>query len=226
MHCVQFEAGRCRSCTQLDTPYEAQLRRKQAQVQAVLGFVDPCWLPACASREQGFRNKAKMVVSGRRGAPVLGIVDAQGRPVDLCDCPLYSPAMRQALATLRQFVAGLRLSPYDVQGRQGELKFLLLTEGDEGRLLLRWVLRSEAELPKLREALPSLQALLPQLEVISANLQPEHKAVLEGEREILLGGASALRISVNGLPLFLQPKSFFRPTPRWRPPCMRRRGSG
>jgi len=210
MLCAQFDAGRCRSCTQLSIPYEAQLRQKQAQLKALLAFPESCWLPACASREAGFRNKAKMVVSGRRGTPVLGIQDAEGRPVDLCACPLYSSSMQRALQRLRDFIATLGLTPYDVQGRRGELKFVLLTEGDDGHLLLRWVLRSEAELPKLRQALPKLQAQLPQLEVVSANLQPEHKAVLEGEREILLTGASALRITVNGLPLFLQPKSFFQ----------------
>jgi 23S rRNA (uracil747-C5)-methyltransferase len=42
------------------------------------------------------------------------------------------------------------------------------------------------------------------------NLQPEHKAVLEGETEILLPGPDSLRMVLNGIPLHLKPRSFFQ----------------
>src|SRR5690606_26701102 len=45
--------------------------------------------------------------------------------------------------------------------------------------------------------------------VVSVNLQPEHKAVLEGEEEIVLHGDS-LTMRVNGLDLHLRPQSFFQ----------------
>jgi 23S rRNA (uracil747-C5)-methyltransferase len=46
--------------------------------------------------------------------------------------------------------------------------------------------------------------------VASVNLQPEHKAVLEGDREILLTGRETLRMRVNGLDLHLRTQSFFQ----------------
>ena len=46
--------------------------------------------------------------------------------------------------------------------------------------------------------------------VASVNLQPEHKAVLEGEREIVLTRAETLRMRVDGLDLHLRPQSFFQ----------------
>ena len=44
----------------------------------------------------------------------------------------------------------------------------------------------------------------------SVNLQPEHKAVLEGDREIVLTEQETLRMRVAGLDLHLRPQSFFQ----------------
>jgi len=72
------------------------------------------------------------------------------------------------------------------------------------------VLRSEEALGRIRKHLPSLLNSLPALRVVSANLQPEPKAVLEGEREILLTAQDRLTIHVNDLNLHLRPQSFFQ----------------
>jgi 23S rRNA (uracil747-C5)-methyltransferase len=42
------------------------------------------------------------------------------------------------------------------------------------------------------------------------NLLPEHRAVVEGEREILLTEAESLTMAVNGIDLHLKPQSFFQ----------------
>jgi len=95
------------------------------------------------------------------------------------------------------------------------LKFLLLTESQkEGGMMLRFVLRSEAKLAQLRAALPWLQQQLPQLKVISANIQPVHMAILEGEREIALTEQRALEEEFNQVPLFIRPQSFFQTNPQ------------
>ena len=54
---------------------------------------------------------------------------------------------------------------------------------------MRFVLRSERHLADLRAALPRLLADLPSARVVTANLHPEHKAVLEGDTEVALTDA-------------------------------------
>jgi 23S rRNA (uracil747-C5)-methyltransferase len=55
-----------------------------------------------------------------------------------------------------------------------------------------------------------LLARLPDVAVVSVNLQPEHKAVLEGDTEIVLTSHDVLAMPVNGLTLNLRPNSFFQ----------------
>ena len=211
MHCPHHAAARCRSCTELAVPYAAQLDAKQAHCRELLAaWPDLDWLPPVASRDAGFRNKAKMVVSGSAAAPVLGIRDEAGRGVDLSDCGLYPASLQACFPKIAAFIGRAALDPYDLASRRGELKFVLLTEAPDRSLMLRFVLRSEATIARIRKHLPSLLADLPQLRVVSANIQPEHKAVLEGPKELLLSVAPRLPMPVNGLNLQLRPQGFFQ----------------
>src|SRR5690606_19653964 len=121
--------------------------------------------------------------------PILGLADATGNASDLRDCPLYGADMQGALRHAGEFVSLARIAPYDIPRRCGELKHLLLTRAaGSGELMLRFVLRSRESLARIGKHLPWLRRQVPALSVVSANLQPEHKAVLEGDTEIVFDG--------------------------------------
>ncbi|HOR15007.1 MAG TPA: 23S rRNA (uracil(747)-C(5))-methyltransferase RlmC [Dermatophilaceae bacterium] len=212
MQCDYYDAGVCRSCTLMGTAYSQQLATKDARCRDALSLIAPQldWLEPFASAEHGFRNKAKLVVGGTASAPTLGILDGHGRGVDLRDCGLYEPALHAALPHLADFVMDAQLTPYDVPQRRGELKYLLVTASPAGALMLRIVLRSNSQLPQARSALPRLQAALPHLQVVTVNLHPQHKAVLEGDTELVLTKQSELSMPVADAELHLGPRSFFQ----------------
>jgi 23S rRNA (uracil747-C5)-methyltransferase len=215
MHCALYDAGRCRSCQWLEKPYPQQLNEKQSLLENLLAQQAVSeWCPPVTSPAEGFRNKAKMVVSGSVERPVLGMLSREGDAVDLCDCPLYPASFSPVFAVLKPFIARAGLTPYNVARKRGELKFLLLTESTQGGMMLRFVLRSSAKLEQLRAALPWLQQQLPQLKVISANIQPVHMAILEGDEEIALTPDQALAENFNNVPLYIRPQSFFQTNPQ------------
>lgn len=215
MHCALYDANRCRSCQWLDKPYSTQLSDKQSLLEQLLAEQPvAAWLPPVVSPQQAFRNKAKMVVSGSVERPVLGLLSREGEAVDLCACPLYPDSFQPVFAALKPFIARAGLTPYNVARKRGELKFLLITESQQGGMMLRFVLRSTAKLEQLRAALPWLQQQLPQLTVISANIQPVHMAILEGDEEIALTPDQSLAENFNGVPLWIRPQSFFQTNPQ------------
>lgn len=212
MQCDYFDAGRCRSCSLMTVDYTAQVRAKDTQAQQALAEVIPAqaWAAPFASAESGFRNKAKLVAGGAPGAVTLGILDPTGRGVDLRDCGVHEPALHDAIPDLAAFVNDLRLLPYDVPKGRGELKHLLVTVNTDEELQVRIVLRSERQLARIREALPQLRRALPQLRVLSVNLQPAHKAVLEGDTEMVLTAQHVLPMRLPTVTLMLRPGSFFQ----------------
>lgn len=216
MHCALYSAGTCRSCQWLEKPYPQQLAEKQHHLQSLLAEHPAVqWLEPVAGEPSAFRNKAKMVVSGSVERPLLGMLHRDGSAVDLCACPLYPASFSPVFSVLKRFIARAGLTPYNVARKRGELKYLLLTESTcNSAMMLRFVLRSESKLAQLRAVLPELQQQLPQLQVISANIQPVHMAIMEGEREIPLTEQQALEERFNQIPLYIRPQSFFQTNPQ------------
>ena len=226
--CQLHDASLCHSCPNLDLPLAQQLQLKQSAVQATLaGQVETAaWLEPFASAPSHFRNKAKLAVSGTTHAPVLGLVDRFDNGTDLTSCPLHVNEIKAALAPLTRAITRMGLHPYSIVKRRGELKHVLITASANGQLMVRFVLRSTAQLPAIRKGAPRLKSELPGLRVLSVNIQPRPAAILEGEREIILSQDSTLDmplylpelggdgVVVNNkksvLPLVLPPQSFFQ----------------
>lgn len=239
MYCKYYTQGFCRSCERLEQPYEQQLETKQQALKRLLlpFFLqsptqdslegvpqlathsihqEPLLAPV-ASAQVGFRNKAKMVISGSVERPILGILPDPSDPlsaIDLCDCPLYPESFKRIFPILKLFIARAGLVPYNTASKRGELKYILLTESRYSQaMMLRFVLKSEKKRPLVERELMWLQAQLPPHSVISLNIQPTHAAVLEGEQEIFLTEAQTLTEYFNGIPLFIRPQGFFQTNP-------------
>lgn len=215
MHCEKYATGQCHSCQWLTLTPEQQIIEKQSQLQALLPAIDTSlFQPPVTGPQTAFRNKAKMVVSGSVEKPILGIVGRDGQGVDLTDCPLYPDAFSDVFSAIIPFIARAGLTPYNIERKRGELKYLLLTQSHHtGKFMLRFVLCSEKKIEQLKKALPWLQEQLPLLAVITANIQPVHMAILEGEDEIFLTEQRTLREEFNQVPLFIRPQGFFQTNP-------------
>jgi len=216
MQCALYDAGRCRSCAWIEKSLPQQRQAKMNDLRQLLGELPvEQWCEPVSGAESAFRNKATMVVSGSVEKPLLGMLHRDGSAEDLTDCPLYSDAFRRVFTVLKPFIARAGLTPYNVARKRGELKYLLITESTlDGGMMLRFVLRSETKLAQLEAALPWLLAQLPQLKVVSANIQPVHMAIMEGEREIVFTAERALEENFNGVPLWIRPQSFFQTNPQ------------
>jgi 23S rRNA (uracil747-C5)-methyltransferase len=230
--CAHFDAHECRSCTLLPVATEDRLTRVQAEVAALLDpYADvrsadrtaasgtpavhatasgSYWGAPVRSPLAGFRNKAKMVVSGTAEAPVLGIVDEDGAGVDLSDCPLYPAPVHAALAALPGLIRRAQVPPYSVSRRRGQLKHVLVTASDAGELMVRFVLRDATPVARIREHIGLLTEAVPGVRVVTANLQPEHSAVLEGPEEVHIWGEDALTVRQGRIPLRVRPQSFLQ----------------
>lgn len=210
LHCEYFERGECRSCALIETPYGQQITDKESWCRETLAEAAPrIWLPTFAGGARDFRNRAKLAVGGSARHVTLGILDQEFHGVDLRDCGIQAPAIRAVIPVLADFLDGTGLEPYDVSARRGELKFVHVTAAPSGELMIRFVVRTQHGLDVLRSRKESFFELVPDASVVSVNLLPEHKAVLEGSREEMFRGES-LRMNLDRVDLHLRPQSFFQ----------------
>ncbi|EEH63349.1 putative 23S rRNA (uracil-5-)-methyltransferase RumB [Gleimia coleocanis DSM 15436] len=208
--CSYYAAQQCLSCPQIEVPYEQQVAEKTARVKSLLPMIaEDAWLPTQESASVGFRNKAKMVVTGSAANAMLGILGSDYAGQDLTECPLYSQHMRDFLKTFQRWIRELGISPYSVKERRGELKYILVTESPDGQFLVRWVLRSHRWVSRLRNFVSVMQEEFPEIAVVSANILAEHVALTEGPEEISLYG-DYLPFQLGRVKLQLLPRSFFQ----------------
>lgn len=209
--CSYYDTNQCRSCGWIDFHYAEQLQEKTKHLHTLLDPFHPGeWLRPASSLLSGFRNKAKMVAINTAEGLVLGLDEE----VSLIGCPLYDTSMQRALEHVQQWLRGLGIKGYDVQKRKGELKYVLMTRSSaNGSIMLRFVLRSHGVISRLQGGLEHLMAVIPELKVVTVNIQPVHMAILEGDEEIFLTEETRIEERLNGIPLFIRPKSFFQTNP-------------
>lgn len=210
--CPYYNSNQCHSCSWLEKSYAQQLIDKDSELQELLkDFEVEQWLAPVASSPFAFRNKAKMIVNGTVDQPLLGILDDNQRGIDLSRCPLYADYFYPIFDILKQFIRKAQLNPYNIEKQKGELKYILLTHSrHQNAWMLRFVLRTETMIDAIRQRLTWLQDNITNLAVVSVNIQSEHKAIIEGEREIVLTETDALLEKLNGIPLYISPRSFFQ----------------
>jgi 23S rRNA (uracil747-C5)-methyltransferase len=206
--CSFYDANICRSCSWIDFFYAEQLKQKGEFLHALLDSFEPQeWLKPSPSPLKGFRNKAKMVAIPRLDGLVLGLSE----DASLIQCPLYDVSMQKVLENTQTWLRGLGIKAYDIKKKKGELKYVLLTRSTQNNtMMLRFVLRSHGAIGRLKNGLNELIALCPELKVVTVNIQSVHMAILEGDEEIFLTEQTRLEEKLNGIPLFIRPKSFFQ----------------
>lgn len=213
MQCNYYQEKKCLSCHKINQAYHSQLTEKQNYLLQTLVEFNPKQVnPPYASPESGFRNKAKMAVLGTVEKPILGIQN-DNAVIDLCDCPLYSANMQHILKLVRTYIRKQGLVPYNINKRKGELKFVIITEsriGDESYFMLRFVLKSQKFVDKIKNSYQLLHDKINNLQVVTINIQPNHAAILEGDEELILTDNPFLAFQLNQVPLYIKSKSFFQ----------------
>ena len=210
--CSYFNSKQCQSCAWIDTAYSEQLLKKEQNLRNAFSLApDFPLLPTVGSQEQGFRNRAKMVVTGTILSPIIGLLGEtkldEGR--ELLSCPIHHPKLNAVIEALPTFIRDFNLIPYEIESRKGELKGLILfySPGTD-QLYLRFVLRSKECVSRIQKLLPVLQARFPSLACVSANIQSIPHAILEGPEEIFITRTHTIDHQLGEFVLKLAPQAF------------------
>lgn len=203
--CSYFEQGICRSCNMMGDEIEKGRQKKLSAGMAKLqaSFPNVSLLPFFGLADfRGSRQKAKLACFEDAGSETLqlGIYNLNEK-LSLADCPLYTISMQKVIQGTKTFLEKANIKAYDIVKRTGEGKFVLITESlpysqeSENTYMVRLVLRSKEGLDRLKKCTAGFLNEYPEIKLLSVNIQPEPKAILEGEEEILLNGTE---VFING----------------------------
>ena len=216
MNCHLFNSSHCRSCELLDRSYlETMVLKENKLIQL---FNDQnLYLKETIGLErmvESSRNKAKLALFGDSSDIEFGFYDSQLNFKKLEECPLHMEGLNDILPVLKKKLLEFKIYPYSLIEKKGELKYVILSKSQSHQeVLIRFVIRSKESLDRLRKMAAVLVAEFPFVKVITANIQSEHKAVFEGDEEIVLTIEDKILHQFNDIFLTLGPRSFFQVTP-------------
>jgi 23S rRNA (uracil747-C5)-methyltransferase len=210
--CTYYNQDICRSCSLIELSYSEQLNQKLNILQTALSPFGPFNLAATvSSNTQGFRNKAKMSVSGTIEKPIIGLLGTENLDAgrEILNCPLHHPKINELLKLLPDFIRQAKLAPYLIAEKKGELKGLILFHSEKtSQTYLRFVLRSKESIDRIKKHIPSLQEHFPGLTCVSANIQPIAHAILEGFEEVFLTKGSSIAHRSGIFEVNIEPQAF------------------
>ena len=198
----------------MPTPYDLQLAQRQSTVEKILADIPHAsamqWLPPAASIPSRYRTKAKFAIGGTAEHPTLGITGPAPTyaGVDLPHCLAHTDTIARSIEPLKEFIRSTGIEPYDITKRTGELKHILVTQGTDDALMIRFVMRSKRDLALLRSKHSLLYSLIPAAKVVTVNILPAHAALVEGDEEIVISEQQTLPMLVGDVELHLGPRSF------------------
>jgi 23S rRNA (uracil747-C5)-methyltransferase len=212
--CSYFDQRSCRSCKWIEQDYSSQIIKKEEQIRDALSFFQIFHLEkSVQSSLQGFRNRAKMSVTGSVETSVIGLLGQNNDSLDegreILACPIHHEKLNQIIAALPELIRVYNLIPYIIQERKGELKGVIAFYSQEtNQAYLRFILRSKECVARLKKLVPVFQKQFPEVVCITANIQPVPHAIQEGPEEIFLTETRAIDLQLGSLCLKLTPQAF------------------
>lgn len=218
MICTYFLQSQCRSCNLLEKSYEETLKIKEKDLRNLFPQSEAVMKPTIGLKHDasGSRIKAKFAVFNQNNELTFGLYHSDATSQELEHCPLHAEGINVLLPGIRSILKKYKIIPYDLKSKKGELKYLLISKSGEGidcQFLLRFVLRSKESLDRLKKASHEIRELFPLVSVVTANIQPVHQAILEGDEEIVLTENLSIIHHFDEFKLALGARSFFQVTP-------------
>ena len=210
----------CGGCEWLAVPYPIQLRRKQEQVEGLLGAVaaeDGASVePIRGMTEPAhYRHKAATPFAHVRGGRVRCGFYAAGthRIVPCEECLVEDPRARRILNSVARVAERLHIPPYDEDRGTGVLRHAVVRCGWKTDDVLLTLVSRVPELRDERRVVAELRAACPEVTSIVLNVNDRRTNAILGRSSRALFGPGTMHDELLGCRFEIGPTSFYQTNP-------------
>ena len=205
---------RCGGCQYLDMPYPEQLRRKQAQMQSLLGKF--CKVHPIHGMEDPFhfRNKVHAGFGHQKGETVSGVYEAGTHnlvPVETC--MIEDQKADEIIGTIRGLLKSFKIRTYDEDTQYGLLRHVLVRRGFATGEILVVLVSASPVFPSKNNFVKALREKHPEITSIVQNINGRGTSMVLGEKEHVLYGKGYIEDVLCGCRFRISPKSFYQVNP-------------
>ena len=210
----------CGGCEWLAVPYPIQLRRKQSQVEELLGTMakkDGAALEPIYGMDEPLRYRHKAATPfahGPRGSVRCGFYAAGTHRIVPCrDCLVEDERARRILGAVASVAERLHIPPYDEDRGVGVLRHAVVRCGWQTDDVLLTLVTRVDELRGTSQLVSELRTACPELTSIVQNVNDRRTNAILGRRCKTLFGPGHMHDRLLGCTFEIGPTSFYQTNP-------------
>ena len=206
----------CDGCPLIALQYPAQLAWKRSRVADALARYHSLAGAVCADvipspERLGYRNSAKLVVTGKFTAPVIGIYRRNSHDViDIADCPLHHPLINRVIAATKEGIRKGKVPVYSPRSGSGLLRYLVVrVDPEENRAMVVFV-TTERGYNTTHHLVKTVRTAVPEVTVVVENINSSTGNAILGPRNNFITTEQTLTAAIGPVRFTLSPRSFFQ----------------
>ena len=215
----KLRAKNCGGCPMLATEYAAQLKKKEADVRALLGKYGPVAPIRGMETPYHYRNKVISTFAPTAGGKLTsGIYAARTHKVlPVESCLLQDEVLDKVMLAVRAAANACRYQPYDEDKGTGLVRHCLLRRGVATGQGMGGLVTAQPVLPGAKNFVKALLAEAAQRGVtvttVVQNVNSRKTSVVLGEAEKVLYGKGFILDTLCGKTYAISPRSFYQVNP-------------
>ena len=205
---------RCGGCQYLDIPYEEQLKKKQAQMQALLGRFCKVYSIKGMDNPFHYRNKVHAVFGHRKGEIISGVYEAGTHnlvPVE--SCMIEDEKADEIIGTIRGMLKSFKIKTFDEDTGYGLLRHVLIRRGFVTNEIMVVLVTASPVFPSKNNFVKALREKHPEITTIVQNINGRGTSMVLGDREQILYGKGYIEDVLCGCRFRISPRSFYQVNP-------------
>lgn len=205
---------RCGGCQYLDIPYEEQLKKKQAQMQALLGRFCKVYPIKGMDNPFHYRNKVHAVFGHRKGEIISGVYEAGTHnlvPVE--SCMIEDEKADEIIGTIRGMLKSFKIKTFDEDTGYGLLRHVMIRRGFVTNEIMVVLVTASPVFPSKNNFVKALREKHPEITTIVQNINGRGTSMVLGDREHVLYGKGYIEDVLCGCRFRISPRSFYQVNP-------------
>ena len=206
---------KCGGCQFVDIPYDKQLKKKQQNLQELLGEFGKLEPIIGMDHPDNYRNKVHAVFGlDQKHRPIAGVYEEKThRVVDVESCFLENEKSTAIIRTIKNMIRSFKIKTYDEDTGYGLLRHVLVRTGFQtGQIMVVLVLGSPI-LPSKNNFVKALLKEHPEITTIVVNVNNRNTSMVLGDKEQVIYGKGYIEDVLCGKVFKISPKSFYQVNP-------------
>lgn len=208
-------AKNCGGCQFLGIPYEKQLEKKQADINALLKKFHKVESIIGMKNPFFYRNKVHSVFAADKKGNIISGTYQEGThkvlPVE--KCYIEDEKCQAIIRTIAKLAVSFKYQPYNEDTHRGLLRHVMVRRGfSTGEILVILVLASPV-MPSKNNFIKALKKEHPEITSIVINVNSKNTSMVLGDKEQVIDGKGYIRDVLCDCTFRISPKSFYQVNP-------------